>query len=310
MIYGSMKMRKLIFISLSIILSSLTIGFALVGEDLSLLLPQADELEQWKVAGEPLIYKGENLYDFIDGGAEIFLEYGFSQVISQEYQFGENTLIANIYQMTDSESAFGIFSNNSSPRFKSLTLGNGGFQTDYSVNFWQAEYFVVVESFQTGPSISEALLKFAKSISKRIIRKAEAIEALSHLPDESLIPSTLKLVKGILGINNTYYFSEKDIFQLRENGIGLFADYKINGQKIKLFLSKYKSANAANSAFLRVKEFFNSNPDYEALESVQGILCWRKGEHYFSANNKGSLLGIALEARNKKSSLDLLRLLE
>jgi len=285
-------------------------GFAVAEEELSLLLPKAEEIIPWKIAGEPLFYQGEYLYDFIDGGAEIFLEYGFRQVLSQEYQLGDYNLMVNIYQMDGNIAAFGIFSNNTSTRFKSIDLGNGGFQTEFSVNFWQAEYFITIESFQAEPSVSEALLKFASLISKRIGKRSEPLEVLNLLPSKNLIAGNLKLVKGILGINNTYYLSEKDIFMLRDRGLGLFADYLIDEQQIKLFLVQYKSPASSDSAFRRVQEFFNSKTDYKALESVQGILFWEKGDQYFSAINKGSILAVVLGAKNREDALGLLQLIK
>jgi len=279
-------------------------------ESLELLLPSNNEIGAWEKVDKPFSYVGENLYDFINGGAEIFLEYGFRKVISQEYQNDDFTIVTNIYQMMNEISAFGIFSNNRSAKFKNMKIGDGGFQTDYSVNFWQADYFIVMESFQRDSLVSEALVRFAELISKNIARKAEGLAIVNVLPERGLVQESIKLVKGILGISNTYYFSEKDIFQLRNENLGLFADYRINGQDIRLFLISYESASDAQAAFGRIHEFFNSNKDYKVLKPEQDILFWKKQDIYFALINKGSLVGLALEAKDKLSSQNLLSLLK
>jgi hypothetical protein len=279
-------------------------------ESLEFLLPSNNEIGAWKKVDKPFIYVGENLYDFINGGAEIFLEYGFQKVISQEYQNGDFTIVTNIYQMANEISAFGIFSNNRSAKFENMKIGDGGFKTDYSVNSWQADFFIVIESFQKDPLVSEALVRFAESISKKINQKTEKLAILSVLPERGLVQKSIKLVKGILGINNTYYFSEKDIFQLRNENFGLFADYSINGQDIRLFIVSYESASDAQAAFSRIREFFNSNEDYKVLKSEQDILFWKRKDIYFALINKGSLVGLALEGKDKLSSQNLLSLLK
>jgi hypothetical protein len=302
--------RKVILIGISFLVFFLMFTVCSAQDSLELLLPKEGEVREWKRVDNPLIYAAENLYDFIDGGAEIFLEYGFQKVISQEYQNKDLTIIATIYQMDNEVSAFGIFSDNRSARFKNITIGNGGFRTDYSLNFWQYNYYIVVESFQKSPLISDALVKFSKLISRKINQKAEKLTVLSLLPERGLVKESIKLVKGILAINNTYYFTEKDIFQLRDGDIGLFADYNTDGQNTRLFLIKYESESKAQAVFVRIQDFFNSNKDYKVSKPEHDILSWKKQDIYFSLIIKGSLVGLALEAKDKLSSQNLLLLLK
>jgi hypothetical protein len=65
------------------------------------LLPPEEEAAPWTRADEPLKYQADNLYNFINGGAEVYLEYGFVQVVSQEYVRAESSVICTIYEMKD-----------------------------------------------------------------------------------------------------------------------------------------------------------------------------------------------------------------
>ena len=60
--------------------------------------------------GDPSIYVGDQLFDFIDGGAPQYLEYGFAETVSQELAFHGRTYIFDIYRMKDALAAFGVFS--------------------------------------------------------------------------------------------------------------------------------------------------------------------------------------------------------
>ena len=39
-----------------------------------------DELPGWKYPARPQVYAGDQLYDLIDGGADIYFEYGFPRL--------------------------------------------------------------------------------------------------------------------------------------------------------------------------------------------------------------------------------------
>ena len=54
-----------------------------VNSKLISMLPDAPE--GWKIAGEDQSYQRDNLYDYIDGGAELYLSYGFRKVCTRTY---------------------------------------------------------------------------------------------------------------------------------------------------------------------------------------------------------------------------------
>ena len=56
-------------------------------ENIKTLLP--DSINEWKKKTEDKLYTPENLYDYIDGGAELYISYGFTEVVSRIY-FKEN----------------------------------------------------------------------------------------------------------------------------------------------------------------------------------------------------------------------------
>jgi len=59
-----------------------------VAFDFASYLPEISLLDQWTPDRDPRLYEGEDLFAFINGGAEIYHEYGFERVIVQEYKKG------------------------------------------------------------------------------------------------------------------------------------------------------------------------------------------------------------------------------
>ena len=52
------------------------------GADLARLLP--GEIAGWKPAGEDRMFTRENIFDYMDGAGEIYLAFGFRQVLVRE----------------------------------------------------------------------------------------------------------------------------------------------------------------------------------------------------------------------------------
>jgi hypothetical protein len=55
-------------------------------------------------------YDHNSLWGYIDGGADLYLEYGFNKVTAQEVLIDSFHFKVDIYEMNSPEAAFGIFS--------------------------------------------------------------------------------------------------------------------------------------------------------------------------------------------------------
>jgi len=147
-------------------------------------------------------YTDASLYGYINGGAELYLEYGFDTLTVTELVCDGRDIKIETYRMKDPEAAFGIFSVS---RFRC----NGGARlteyicrSAYQLQFAKGPYYVSIIN-DTG---SEADQKKAGEIASLII---------DQIPDPSFDPGrfftdgvdeeTMKgavLVRGPLGIYN------------------------------------------------------------------------------------------------------------
>src|SRR5512143_1699872 len=71
-----------------------------------------DGIEGWKRAGDPERFRKETLYGYIDGGAELVLQYGFRELAVSKYRPADDPgsakeIVLEIYRMISGESAFG-----------------------------------------------------------------------------------------------------------------------------------------------------------------------------------------------------------
>jgi len=72
---------------------------------------------------QPSLYKPDTLYQYIDGGADIYLLYEFRSLLHQDFKSGAVELTADIYDMGNPEDAFGIYAAERSLGYKFMALG-------------------------------------------------------------------------------------------------------------------------------------------------------------------------------------------
>jgi hypothetical protein len=147
-------------------------------------------------------FEGKALYGYIDGGADLYLEYGFRELSLQEVSVDSEKFSVEVYRMTDSLAAFGIFSISRSQYPPIDAFGGFSCASPYQVIFTRGPYFIRVVN-ATG---SVAAARSSLSIARIIARKANRHDA--PIPDvfcaEPLARwiRALRYIRGPLGLQN------------------------------------------------------------------------------------------------------------
>ena len=147
-------------------------------------------------------FSESSLYGYINGGAELYLEYGFDTLVVSELNGGGSDISVEIYRMKDDEAAFGIFSVS---RFRC----NGGpkltdhmCRSAYQLQFCKGPFYVSIIN-DTG---NEADIRLSNEITGYLL---ERIADPPFSPDtffatgvnEEVMKSAV-LVRGPLGVFN------------------------------------------------------------------------------------------------------------
>jgi hypothetical protein len=220
-------------------------------------------IDGWRRHGEVLEYEGEGLFDYINGGAEIYYEYGFVRVIVQDYMTAdEHTLTLEIYEMENPESAFGIYSFKRSSGGSDAGIGGQSRLEDYYLNFWKGTYLVTLTGFDQETVTIQGLLSIARAVAEAIPEGGAPPSLVNILPSQGRVEAGLKYFKGLLGLYNNYTFAQEDIFSLER---GVKVDY-VSG--VSLFLFHYSETDMAAAAFQKSRAFFDSSPRYSEYDPL------------------------------------------
>jgi hypothetical protein len=147
-------------------------------------------------------FNGESLFGYIDGGAELYLEYGFSVVWVSEIEYMKGKYKIEIYRMKGAEEAFGIFSVSKFRCLSSPPVATYSCQTRYQLQICSGPFYISIINRTGTDGDSIASLNIASSIARKI--KENPVDLSRYLPGipHSLIREKALLLKGKLGLMN------------------------------------------------------------------------------------------------------------
>lgn len=218
----------------------------------------------WVRKDAPLEYVGDNLFVYINGGAEIYEEYGFARVIVQDYtNKNDKTITLELYEMTSPESAFGMYTFKSSLGGREVSIGSQGRLEDYYLNFWKGCFLVTLTGFDADPETLGGLEEIAEKVEIQLGSADLDLFYADILPTERMIKASIKYFKGHLGLFNSYALSQKDVFRFKE---GVRADYT---DGVSLFIFRYDTREKSHQVFGSTRDILLQNKNHKPVEAEE-----------------------------------------
>ena len=147
----------------------------------------------WEQTGAKRLYTPDNLYDYKDGGAEGYLAFSFVRMESIDCKSGKDTLSIDISDMTDADSAFGIFSANRDLRLPVSKIGMGG--------QIEGKYYVEITELAADRNADESatMQSLARKIEGLLEGQVTTPKTLEWFPKEGLTSARL-IPESVLGM--------------------------------------------------------------------------------------------------------------
>lgn len=132
-------------------------------------IPGDNALPGWTLTEVPQVYKGEDLFQYIDGGAELYLKNGFKAAAAGVYNNSDGRYInLDIYEMADTVGAEAVYRHKAGEGGKSLSLGDEAALFDYYLLVRQGRYFVTVTGEGQTDQDRENLIALARMVVERL----------------------------------------------------------------------------------------------------------------------------------------------
>jgi hypothetical protein len=222
------------------------------------LLPREGIIEGWSQVDSAGVYKGKDLYLFIDGGADLFLEYGFRQARASEYRnAGGQSLNLEMYEMNDPAGSYGIYSIRSGDKAAPIAIGQGGRLHPYYIMFWKGRYYVSVAASDSTRECRSGLEAVARAVDGNMHGEGRIPDIVNLFPREYLLRSGC--FRGYLGLSSIPRFELKDLFHMIDGAFGIYGDHTL------IFLRYNKAAEARE----RLEEISNDLKSDDRFKDFQ-----------------------------------------
>jgi hypothetical protein len=214
--------------------------------DFGKLIPAA--IGSWKASGEDRVYDRQSLYDYMDGGAEVYLAFDFRQVWARKYggpDDGEMSL--DIYDMGSSAEAFGIFScDRSDPP---AAIGQESTFAYGLLRFHQGRFFVTVTCSDESDASGRTVLELGLAVAAVLGPPGPPPDLLTLLPAASLAADKTSYFHAPVSLGNRYFVAADNILRLDRSTDCALAEYATSSAKpAVLLLVRYPGPEAAETA--------------------------------------------------------------
>ena len=260
------------------------------------LLPSIEK--GWK-AEDPRIFTRGTLFDYMNGGAELYLSYNLERLLVQEYSSGENSILVEICEMESSEDAFGLFSLNQQE--ETLSIDQGASYGFGVLALWKDRYVAKITDLEGRDVNKDLIVSLGNRIAEKIKNKGKEPELLKRIPQENLLDQSVRYFHQEIILNNLYFLSKEDILNLSDKTDAILASYEFDNEDLRLLLIQYADTMESRRAF----ESFNQNHLKTAISSLSNLQ--QVGENLFTAAElKDRYLIVVLEGSTRESVKELL----
>lgn len=213
---------------------------------LSSLLPEVDT---WSSTEKPESYYPENLFEYINGAAEIYLAYEFKELVVSQQQKDQSAknVAVEIYDMGNETNAFGIYSAERYPDNEFIEIGIQGYIEEGTLNFLVDRYYVKLLCFECEDQSQEVLKTFSQRIVERVGKTGNLPPLLKAFPSNGLQPNSENFVlRNFMGYSFLHH--------------GYSAKYKTKDLEFDCFIAEGKDdadAEAMLQKYLEAKKSQN-----------------------------------------------------
>ena len=249
--------------------------------------------EGWEIFDRVKTFTAENLYEHINGRAELYLAYDVKSLTTATFDKKsdiEEFIELSIYDMDTTTNAFGIFSVERFQDETPLDLGRESYRSGSSIFIWKGTFYTTIVA-------SDKLLRLSLDLAQKVMAflsdSGEPVWGLSALPQKKHVPDSVKYFKvdalGLDFMHNTYT-----------------AKYRKNDVEITVFLSQQSSSESARDSVARYSKYaaqYGRGSRNLEKDDIEFVLCDMDGS-FDVIFQKGRLVGGVQSVTKRSTALE------
>jgi len=252
--------------------------------------------EGWAIYDQVGQFTADNLYERINGRAELYLAYDVISLTTATFE--DETDIGrfvelSVYDMGNPTNAFGIFSVERFQGDLPLDLGRLSYLSDSNAYIWKGKHYITIVVSESTEEFKQISLDLASKVTAALIDSGEQVWGLSALPQDHLITDSVQYFKvdalGLDFMQNTY-----------------MAEYLKGETTIKAFLSQQDSPEVALDMVERYAEYcqeYGQGYTRTIKKGAEFVLC-DMGGIFDVIFQKGRIVCGVISANNRVGAME------
>jgi hypothetical protein len=131
--------------------------------------PPSGAVAGWDKSGDTRRFVASDLWQYLDGGADQYVNAGVVTCLTSDYKFrGNLEAVVDVYRFKAADGAKELFHADPSTNSQPAQLGDEARVYGQSVVFRKGHVLVRIMAYQSGPGTAEALLALGQAVQGRI----------------------------------------------------------------------------------------------------------------------------------------------
>lgn len=206
-------------------------------------LPPGGAVAGWSLQREPRVFTAANLYEYIDGAADLFIAYGFRELAAGEYvkQGAAGHLITvDVYDMGAPLNAFGVFASEKPRDLKEAERLPRGYASNGLVALRKGQHYLKVSVTDTSDTAAARELG---------LRAAERLPGFWDLPAEfDRLPTRNR-------VQDSERYVKKDALGHRFLTNVISAEYRVGRASAGVHIADLSSPEQARQSWQKLRDF-------------------------------------------------------
>lgn len=217
--------------SVVLLTAAVFLGHAGLGQDIPEVVEK--EFPEFSLTRNE-IYDGGSLWGYMNGGADIYLEYGFETLRVEEFSGDGENLKLELFKMDDPVSAFGIYSIKTFKCKQSDVLATPDCLNRYQYQIVYGDYYVQLINDSGSEQAQQKMVELTELVLKKLEAKKLTLPVKYLTDSMGFSINEIKMAEGRLGIQNSMMDLE-DCFKGIENCQVYYASTVKDGEKVKFY---------------------------------------------------------------------------
>ncbi|MBW1799562.1 MAG: hypothetical protein JRJ85_02420 [Deltaproteobacteria bacterium] len=234
----------------------------------------------WQAATEDRLFNERSIFDYINGGAEVYRAYHMRRCLSRRYRIPDGPdIVLDIFDMGRPEDAFGVFTHDTDGKI--LDIGQDARYRPGWLSFWKHRFFFSLYMDSETAAAEKAVIALAQQIASLVREDGQRPDILSTLPPKGLKAKHIRYLYHPIIFNYHFYLADDNILNLSPQTAAALAPYRRGNEAATLLLVRYpdrQQAEKSMESFLKHYLPEAAGTGLARLEDGKWAACSRKGD--------------------------------